>query len=1055
MTVFVQRLSWIAVAITVLWVGSAVFELVQTGHESPIESRCKGDKAWGCAVTYGFLTPFLSLGLATFVFLTVQYLSVRRPLNKAARKNPHSLVPTAGPTLKNVVGRRELCLIIARALRDRRTRRPYILVGGVGAGKTAVVVRLTRMLARKGAIPVPIRMRDVDLSGSQLDFRELGMKRFCELVDRGALSGRQSERVWRQLCMDDKAVVIADGLEETFTEGQEQRERDILIRHAIERAELQKLPLVIASRPHPPLEQTRAAIIDLEPLSEEAALEYLEEDHQDGDSQRVDWIVKTAAVSESPLYLQLAHQLQEHDLLRHPAGPRRRTALDTRCLDRADLQLRLLETWRQGLVEGRIHGEIALTSDKRRATVEAVSALACIGLLQDHLEVRFDELTGAETPFPGIWQRLSDRLPGCPEIHNRHRCRALLALCATQGEQLGLVEARGDGVRFPHSILQAYLGSGYVAVSPLADALTEPGPGRELLIALVLNSRQDSVDRQKNVVQLLCSAARTRTDSKALDLYAAALEIDRVAGASAHADIAECLRNQWKDIRASDRRTLHSAKLTLVHRFGTVLRAIARAEPGDPAHGQVPAYEAFFGIAENEPSHSLRRAIAREFGAGGDKAFDALRTMFPLPDKGPPEEKDPWTQYKNELRDQIHAEHLAREQFLQGTPDDETQEQRLRQREDDDARRSQIWRKYVMRAWLVPMMVGSVSEKHRTQAKERLRLWLCHLDPEHSRSRRANLPLSLEIALAQGFKSAANRRNRHPHTNDESRDHLVGQAEAMLAHARFWYSQMTLIHALCLWELPDDSPHQQAKDDPSQTVGRWLALAGSKQDPRSRHPDDRTDRGSTLHPFVAEAAELAVLALESGHPERFVWIDEAGAVNSVGSSPENPGAYRKQNLWIPPSAGWSSLHPRAQQLLADVLILLNLVQRDEEPDDLEARLARANRTTLPPCLVEDRRPLCPGRTVGMAENRPPGSTCLRYCPFELCPYPALGEQPRAEMREAFCRQQQELLRPYRRLGPLRPLSWLRRKRAPWQAMTRSELQRFWEDMAERSRRPSS
>src|SRR5258708_30359718 len=58
--------------------------------------------------------------------------------------------------------------------------------------------------------------------------------------------------------------------------------------------------------------------------------------------------------------------------------------------------------------------------------------------------------------------------------------------------RLGLVEARGNGVRFPHSIIQAYLGSRLIDLAmedpqyseePLAD------PGRELLIALVMNSR--------------------------------------------------------------------------------------------------------------------------------------------------------------------------------------------------------------------------------------------------------------------------------------------------------------------------------------------------------------------------------------------------------------------------------------------------------------------------------------------------------------------------------------------------------------------------------------
>ncbi|MFF4403170.1 NACHT domain-containing protein [Streptomyces sp. NPDC001404] len=1055
---FIQHLSWLAAGLTGLWVGSAVYELVSRA-ESPIEKWCKSGGGNGCVVTYGFLSPFLSLGLATLAFMFVQYFSVRRILRKRATKDARHLVPTAGPIAKEVVGRREMCLIISRALRDRRTRRPYVLVGGVGAGKTSVLVQLTHMLAKKGAFPVPIRMRDVDVAGDRLDFREMAMKRFCEIVDRGAISGRQSERVWRQLCMEDKAVVIADGLEETFTEDgdeKEQKERDILIRQAIRQAERQKLPLVIASRPHPPLEQTRAAIIDLEPLSEEAALEYLEESREDRDSGRMDWIVKTAAVSESPLYLQIASELQEHRLLDRLDGPDREGALDTRKADRPTLQLRLLDTWRQGLITGRILGELPLPSARRKATVEVMSALAGIGLLQDRLEVCFDALIGAARPFPGIWRRLRERLPECPDHTDSHRCRSLLALCATEGEQLGLVEARGDSVRFPHSILQAYLGSGYVGVSrhkPLAEALKEPGPGRELLMALVLHSRRALADGHEAVTRLLLKAAGPRTDAKTLGMYAAALDIDRAIGAPRHQDIAQALCHRWPDIKSGDRRTLLGAKLILVQQFGEALRAIGAAAPGDPAHGRTPAYASFFDIAEHEPSHSVRLALAREFGAGGDKAFDALRAMFPLPRTGAAEERDPWVQYEQERLRQLHTEHRAREKLLRRPRSNETHEQYLQQKAESDACRLRIWRRFVMRAWLVPMMVGSVTHKHRSQAMERLRLWLVHLEPEHSRSREADLPLSLEMALAQGFKCAANRRARHPCTNKESRDYLVGQAESMLAHARYWYSQLTLIHALCLWELPDDPAHRAKRTDPAQAVARWLALAGSKQDQRSLHPDDRTPKGIRLHPFVAEGAALAVLALESGHPERFLWIDETEAMVNVGSSPEDPGAYRKQNLWIPPSSGWTTLHPRAQQLLGDVLLLLHLVQRDGKPDELEERLTRANRAVLPPCLHENRTPLHPRRSVGMAKDAPPGSMCLRHCPFELCPYPALGSQPHAELREAFCRQQQALLRAYPRRG-FKLLSWLSRKRAPWQGMTRSELDQFWEEMAKRSRTPS-
>ncbi|MFD0385103.1 hypothetical protein ACFQ2B_31310 [Streptomyces stramineus] len=282
----------------------------------------------------------------------------------------------------------------------------------------------------------------------------------------------------------------------------------------------------------------------------------------------------------------------------------------------------------------------------------------------------------------------------------------------------------------------------------------------------------------------------------------------------------------------------------------------------------------------------------------------------------------------------------------------------------------------------------------------------------------------------------------------------------MLSHARFWYSQMTLIHALCLWELPDrlatdpdDVPgaaRPAPRTDPTRAVRRWLALAGSKQDPRALHPGDRTRKGDRLHPFVAEAAALAVLALESGHPEHFIWIDEIGAMNNIGSSPPTPARTASTTsgspvggLEHPAPAGAAAPRGRAPRAQP---------HRTRRPAaELEARLERADRTVLPPCLTKDRGPLRPRRTVGTSESSPPGSACLRDCPFELCPYPAMGEQPRAELREAFCRQQQALLRGYRCLNPL---SWLRRKRAPWQGMTTAELRQFWEDMAVRSRTPT-
>jgi hypothetical protein len=60
--------------------------------------------------------------------------------------------------------------------------------------------------------------------------------------------------------------------------------------------------------------------------------------------------------------------------------------------------------------------------------------------------------------------------------------------------------------------------------------------------------------------------------------------------------------------------------------------------------------------------------------------------------------------------------------------------------------------------------------------------------------------------------------------------------------------------------------------------------------------------------------------------------------------------------------GWSGLDRHAQQLVADVLLLLqNLAERGEQPGKIEQWLERAEqKDTLPPCITRYRAALDPG-----------------------------------------------------------------------------------------------
>lgn len=1080
----VEILSWLGSALLLLWAGWAVSVLIHGRPWSIFfnpDQRCS-NVAVTCAAFAGFIIPVLSLALAFAAFLTWRYWRIRGLYNARARKRAQALVPTAGRIIGNVVGRDPLCSAIMEDQHRRDGRMPYVIVGGVGAGKTAVLVRLTELLSRHAAVPVPVRLRDARKS---LDFAQLAYKKFCAETDLALLSEAEGDKVWRQLRKDDKIVVLADGLEEALADAQ--AERDNLIRNAIRDAHEQRLPLVIASRPHDPLRGMRAAIIELEPLSEEAALNYVEQGAPDRGDPRLDWIVEKAGVTDAPLYLQITRELGLRGLLKHiPSGVSGRS-VDTRGVDRSELRRRLLDTYVNAIISGNLHEQLPISAKNREATVNYLSALACVGLRQDTLEVRFADLTGEDDDKPG--SNGSDSRAGprhdrqqaqqpYPELRKKLDSSIGVLLAATWGTQLDLAESLGDRVRFPHSVMEAYLGSRLMGSalqneSYRKDALENPG--REFLIALLLHSRQLAHQTDEPAVRegragnalttdelrdLVFSAASSRPvgDAKFLDLYAAALEIDTVAKSSRQADIAKELAGRWQDLEngggwrdtGTGDRTIQEAKFELARRFGDALREVTERERRTKGNAARPAlqlarrfggavrdvakfdltgktrenpvrsaYAEFYEIACCEPSYPVRLAIAQEIGAGGDAAFTALADTL-----APPNSPGEWPVLQGVAVKEGEGHTLERARPVPSANLSGRAGKAAENQDSEQLRREEhAWRHGAMQAWLAPLLVGSVTTgSHKETSRQHLEEWL-GLVGRAARWRQDSLPITCEIALAQGFKYAANRRSRHPHAQDDSRDYLSEQAREMLKNADYWFSRLTLLHALCLWALPDGLGADGRDVQPEARVAEWLSV-----------PD-----GEKHHPFVVQAGKLVVKALASGHPERFMWIDESGVVEKVGSSVPRPEASRAHRLWIPPSTGWSALDPDAQRLVADVLLLLNLSERGRKPSDRERRLQRGNRHDLPPCLAKNRKPLDPNRAVGSARSSEPGTNCAASCPFKLCPYPPKGEHAyRSELSAAFCRRQRALV------------GWTAGS-GSWQGVWWADLKRFWKDMGDRAR----
>jgi hypothetical protein len=975
------------------------------------DRSCKST-SYSCGVANSLAITLLTLAFVGAVFHFHRLRRVRKPYVERAREEPRELLQTAGPIIGEVVGRNQVCHVIMSDLHDRRGRRPHVVVGGVGTGKTAVLLKLTTLLAQNGAVPVPIRLRDAH---GELDFLGLAKDRFIAEAARTSFSDLEGEKAWRQLCKDDQVVVIADGLDETFTDANGNgagHERENRIRLAIREAHRRNVPLVIASRPDDALAGIDAAIIELEPLGEEAALEYIERGASTHDEHRLDWVIETAEVTETPLYLQMAHELHAKGLLEYAHPRRREELLDTRAVDRASLRVGLLRTWVGALIDGHFEPQLPMKPGMRRLTVRQLGILACMGLKVDTLEVRFADLFEKRDGRHVFEQLLSDLQEKVAAVrassdgtaeHDAVRMDQEVRLAASRGAQLRLVELRDDGVRFPHSILQAYLGSRVLedVMRDEPDFLTQAlrHPSRELLVALVMYSRSQRPGAPRRCyaeIQRALEASIANGDlspTRRLDILTAALDIDSVDKCPRQRDIAKKLRDRWP--HSSDERTVLEIKLKAIARFGEAARSMSASK-------LEPAYPELYDIAVKDLSYRIRLAAAHELGKGGDDAFTALEDAGRIAPPAP----DAWQ------KDEQHRE-------------------------------------FQLRAWLAPLLVGSTSAGahvgREEKARENLEAWIRAIAPGTS------LPVSFEVALAQGFKHAANRRPQHPHARVGSRGYLAARAAEMLSRAEFWFTRLTLLQALTLWSLPEtpggaiEPPN--GKPERLRRLRRRAADTGPPR--RGADPEALVDywRGRPLvdeHPFVAEARALAILALQHREPDRYLWIDESGVTTKIGGRPPHSEAVRKHNLWIPPSVGWSALHSRAQRLVADVLLLLNLIERGDDPEERDQRMRRATRDDLPPCLTAEREYLVPNLTVGTQEQVAPGVHCKDECRFDLCPYPPKGSQPhRVELSEAFCRRQQSLLRPWWLPGP--------RRTATWQGATPRELRRFWAKMEERAR----
>lgn len=946
-------LAWIAVVAFVVAFGFGLASWIFGGSDGVlwIDTGC-GDNALGCNVAVEMLGTLAAIAVAFVYFTSWRIKRVIHPHIEEAATKPWKLVPTASE-IEKVVGRDGLCEIIEQDLaeerksraRKRRSRtkqgksrvekkksRTQVIVAGVGDGKTAVLVKLTQYLFERGAVPVPIALRDAK---EELDFRDLAKARFLERVGPSLLSEDEGDKVWRELCNGRQIVILADGLEEALPNTSED-DRAKEIRLAITKTNDADIPLVIATRPHAALKNIDVAIIRLEPLTARSVIDYIVGDNGGASSAHVEPLARKAEIMERPLYLRLARELH-----------RRGKLADIPLANRVRTRWKLLECWRSLPIEQFEEGEVRMREGDRTEAVETAEQMACVALANNSLEVAYDDLV--QSPYVPIDEA---SLP-----HAR--------VSARHAEQLDLVESIKGGVRFRHSIMQAYLGSRRLPElvdgsgvegldggdSPRYLEAALANPGRELTMALVMSCLLDSdFGRRDELRGRLVEAAEGRHDHTSFELLAAAYEIHALTDRAGGNELRKATLRVW----ARDRGKPYDIEL-----MEAKLRAIGPiAEAG--AAGDLEAYRALWQICHVEDGYAVRFQAAQKLGEAGA----AVLAVMP---------------------DEIGAalEHAS---------------QLLAYRDDKPPRPDwQDVRRCSLLGWITPLLAVTSDESGAATARKAIEGWVALA--RNGTEEHPGLHLGVEAALAQGFKWEA---NRMPGSASEAgRAFLIDQALDLLEASRWWQTQVAVLQALALWALDKDQPLR------------------SEIRKRIRSYDRR--RG---HPFVREVASQCTAALriltaplpgERG-PSRHIWIDEVGVAAKIG--PQALPADEK--LRIPPAAGWHALAPRARQLVGDMLVLMNLVERAEgsAPPDADrgvaAREARRFETykqgrELPMCLAT---PSERQRLTVDSSGPHQGQSCKEHgCRFGLCPYPGSGDRPfRGEFPETFCREQQRRLR---------------------------------------------
>jgi hypothetical protein len=464
----------------------------------------------GCAFSVGLVTS-IAVVLASFGLFAAytRTLPLRRYM-RTMRRQAWTLLdrPAAWTHWESIVPREGLAAAVATELRagnarrgaSRNDQRQYI-TGAPGAGKTTFLVDLARWLARRGAVPVLVGLAD---ETPPLDLPELARARFVRAVGRGFVSTEAAERLWTQLCLARRVVVLADGLEEAarLAPGLPLKE---LIADQPEPGVGWRLPIAVGARPTVLADDARESAFDLgvrqlEQRDVAARLKSATGLPSDAPDAAVEPLIDSLGLLSEPFYLQVLTALLATGAVRS-TGEELGSRREGRERARTRLLARYFDAERLARGIGPGVGEVR----------------TALGVAQ---ELALQRLRRGDAP-PAAAEP--------PSGPDRTAHQHALAVASRAG--ILEVRQRGDqrAVRFGHPIVQAYLAAQAVHAQvgdsePTGEewrSMLPLTPSVEGRLALRMVAAAGAAANRRAIVELLLQGAASRKAPAQRLLYAA------------------------------------------------------------------------------------------------------------------------------------------------------------------------------------------------------------------------------------------------------------------------------------------------------------------------------------------------------------------------------------------------------------------------------------------------------------------------------------------------------------------------------------------------------